>query len=266
MINTIFNYIRVIHLFWITSIASELEYRLNFFVEIVCVVGNLIGSIFTLSIFYNQFDSLGGWTWMESLVVLGIYTFLEGFTISFLQPNLSRIVQHIQNGTLDFVLLKPVGSQFWLSFRRASPWGLPSMLSGIAIVSFSLIKQSIEISPTYFLLFSLMFISSLTILYGLWFLIATTSIWFVKVWNANEVLKSTLVAGRYPIYAYPIPVRTILTFVIPVSFLTTIPAEAILGSINLIDSILSCSIALFILFLSCRFWLYALKFYTSASS
>ena len=41
-------------------------------------------------------------------------------------------------------------------------------------------------------------LSSIIILYSLWFLISTTSIWFVRVWNANEVLRSILVTGRYP--------------------------------------------------------------------
>ena len=38
--------------FWTTSIYSELEYKLNFIIEFVSVVGNLIGSIFILSLFY----------------------------------------------------------------------------------------------------------------------------------------------------------------------------------------------------------------------
>jgi len=59
--------------------------------------------------------------------------------------------------------------------------------------------------------------------------LAATSIWFVKVWNATEVLRAALVAGRYPVSAYPVALRTFFTFVLPVAFLTTVPAEAILG-------------------------------------
>ena len=111
-----------------------------------------------------------------------------------------------------------------------------------------------------------MLASSVLILYSLWFLIATTSIWFVRVWNANEVLRSTLVAGKYPISAYPIQIRRIFTFILPIAFLTTIPAEAMMNLISL-DWIASSIIISTLFFdLSKRFWNYSLRFYTSASS
>ena len=66
-------------------------------------------------------------------------------------------------------------------------------------------------------------------LYSLWFLIATTSIWFVKIYNVTEVLRGLLEAGRFPVWSYPALYRVFFTFVVPVAFLTTVPAEAALG-------------------------------------
>jgi len=104
------------------------------------------------------------------------------------------------------------------------------------------------------------------ILYSVWFLIAASSIWFVKTWNATEVLRALLAAGRYPISAYPVILRFIFTLVLPVAFLTTFPAEAILGELkfNILFSGLILS-SLFFIF-SRLFWKFALKHYTSASS
>ena len=67
------------------------------------------------------------------------------------------------------------------------------------------------------------------ILYSLWFLIAATSIWFVKTWNATEVLRALLASGRYPLNAYPPALRLLFTLVLPVAFLTTVPAQVLLG-------------------------------------
>ena len=133
--------IKVLYLFWITSLASELEYRLNVIVEFISLFGNLSGSIFTLYLLYSQGSNLGGWDFYSSLIIIGIYTVLEAITISLLQPNLSLIVRHVQNGTLDFVLLKPIDSQLWLSFRVLSPWGIPSILIGILLIIFGLFKS-----------------------------------------------------------------------------------------------------------------------------
>ena len=257
---------RLIKIFWITSIDSELEYQFNIIVELVSVVGNLIGSLFVLSLFYSSGNTLGGWQWEHAIVVLGIYTLLEGLTISLLQPNLSRIVRHVQNGTLDFVLLKPIDSQLWLSLRMISPWGFPSFLVGVLLITYGVISSGATLSIYIYISSFITLLSSFIILYSLWFVISTTSIWFVKVWNANEVLRSTLVAGRFPITSYPSSLRTIFTFLLPIAFLTTIPAEALLGTVSIYWILCSMIIASSFLLISFRFWKYALRFYTSASS
>jgi len=257
-------YLRTLGRFWGASMAAELEYPLNFLIELLSVAGNLAGSLFVLSLFYTPGRSLGGWSWEAALVVLGIYTLLDGVTSTLLQPNLSTIVKHVQNGTLDFVLLKPVDSQFWLSARIFSPWGLPGIAAGFGLISYGATQA--DAAPGAGVGAILLLVASALILYSLWFVLAATSIWFVKVWNATEVLRSTLVAGRYPISAYPAGLRFFFTFVLPVAFLTTVPAEAILGRGSTQWMLASLGVAALALLASRLFWRYALKFYTSASS
>ncbi|MFN5195409.1 MAG: ABC-2 family transporter protein, partial [Cyanobacteriota bacterium] len=104
------------------------------------------------------------------------------------------------------------------------------------------------------------------ILYALWFLLAPTRIWFVKTWNATEVLRAGLTAGRYPISAYPEGLRSVFTLVLPVAFLTTVPAEAILGRASGPRALAALAMAGLFLLASRLFWRFALRFYTSASS
>ena len=85
----------------------------------------------------------------------------------------------------------------------------------------------------------------------------------VKSW---EVLRALLAAGRYPITAYPVILRFIFTLLLPVAFLTTVPAEAVLGELNLITILSGFLLSSLFLILSRRFWIIALKHYTSASS
>jgi ABC-2 type transport system permease protein len=54
--------------------------------------------------------------------------------------------------------------------------------------------------------------------------------------------------------------------VLPVAFLTTVPAEAMLGRLTLPWLMLSLMVACLGLALSRAFWQFALRFYTSASS
>ncbi len=257
-------YLAVLRLFWSTAIAAEMEYRLNFVLAAFSSLGGFLGSLFGLFLFYQTGYTFSGWSWEEALVVLGIFTLLQGFSATLLVPNLSRIVRHVQEGTLDFLLLKPVSSQFWLSTRMISPWGFPDLAFGVILVIYA--GWQLGLSPWRYLggLFPLLL--ALMSLYSLWFMLGATSIWFVKIYNTTEVLRGLMEAGRYPIVAYPAAYRIFFTFVVPVAFLTTVPAEAILGRGDWLWYLGSGSLAIALFLGSIGLWRFALRFYTSASS
>ena len=257
-------YLQVLQLFWTTAITAELEYRLNFVVATISSFANLIGSLFSLFLFYGTGYTFQGWTWDEAMIVVGIFTFLQGICATFLVPNLNRIVEQVEKGTLDFVLLKPISSQFWLSCRILSPWGCSDLVFGVIIIFYFSSKLSLHLGD--YILSCVTIILGVTILYSIWFILGATSIWFVKIYNVTEVLRGLLEAGRYPMSAYPTVYRFFFTFVIPVAFLTTVPAKALLGKSESLWILGTILIALSLLLLSHYFWQFALRFYSSASS
>ena len=82
----------------------------------------------------------------------------------------------------------------------------------------------------------------------------------------TEVLRGLVEAGRFPMAAYPVAYRFFFTFIIPVAFLTTVPAETLLERVQVGWIVGSGILAVVLLCLSRRFWKFALRFYTSASS
>jgi len=252
--------------FWSSSLAAEMEYQFNLLIEVAATLITLAGSLFTLSLFFGHGQQLGGWSWDAALVVLGIYTLLNGFSSTLLRPNLGNLVKQVQSGGLDFVLLKPMDSQVWLSLRTLSPWGLPEMLLGLALVVVGTIRSGARPDAITILTGGLMVLVGVTILYSLWFVLAATSIWFVKIWNATEVLRSLLAAGQYPVSAYPPALRLVFTTLLPVAFLTTVPAEALLGLANGRSVLAGIALAGLSLLGSRALWRLALRHYTSASS
>lgn len=257
-------YLWVLGRFWGTALAAELEYRGNFLVAALSALGGAAGSLFGISLLYQGGYQPGGWRFEEALLVLAAFLMLDGFAFTLLSPNLNRVVEQVQKGTLDFVLLKPLDSQFWLSFRTLSPWGLSDGVIGLLLWLYAGQRLGLGI-PDYLLGFALLMVA-FVMLYSLWFIIGTSSIWFVKVANATEVLRALLEAGRFPMQAFPVAYRFIFTFVVPVAFLTTVPAEAALGRLTPANLALAVLIAMFLLLFSRFFWRFALRSYTSASS
>lgn len=262
--HTLRRYLKVLRRFWGAAIAAELEYRANFVIASLSSLGSLAGSLFGLFLFYRNDYTFEGWSWEEALVVLGVFTLLQGFAGTFLSPNLNKIVRQVQEGTLDFVLLKPISAQYWLSLRTLSPWGMPDILFGLIVIGYA--GSRLGLSPLNYVVALVPLSFGLLSLYSLWFMLGSLSIWFVKIYNVTEVLRGLIEAGRYPMGAYPVAYRFFFTFVVPIAFLTTIPAETILGRGSLGWSLLSGGLAIALFIASNLFWRFALRFYTSASS
>ncbi len=128
---------RTLRVFWATSLSSELEYRLNFVTSSLYSLGQLAGTLFTIQVLYNKGYQFYGWTRDETYLVVALFTLMDGITTSALSPNLSKIVWHVQRGTLDFILLKPLDSQFQLSTRNLTPWGFPNICFALALMGYA---------------------------------------------------------------------------------------------------------------------------------
>ena len=259
-------YLKVYTLFLFTSIASELEYKTNVIIDFITAILSLIGSIFLLSIFFQNTDNIGGWNFEQALIIQGIYTILNGITNTWFNPNLSEIVKHIREGTLDFVLIKPIDSQFIISLKKIAPSGLLEIILGVALLFYCISINQININSGSVFLFLITLFCSIVILYSLWFLISTTTIWFVKTWNATEVLRSFLYIGRFPLNSFSFSLRIFFSIFVPIAFITTIPSETFLGLAQIWKILLELIVTGIFFVVSRRFWLFALKYYTSASS
>ncbi|MBK17018.1 MAG: ABC transporter permease [Prochlorococcus sp. SP3034] len=259
-------YSKIYFLFNYTSLAIEMEYKINILIDVITAIIGLIGSIFLLSIFFANSRNIGGWSFEQALIIQSIYTILNGVTNSWFSPNLTEIVKYIREGTLDFVLIKPIDSQFWISCKRISPSGLIEIILGLTVLVCCIYINKIPINISLLFLLTLTLVCAISILYSLWFLISTTTIWFVKTWNATEVLRSFLYIGRFPLNSFSFSLRIFFSTVIPITFITTIPSELILGIAPIWKIILEVFVSYIFITFSRRFWKYALRFYTSASS
>ena len=259
-------YLKTYSFFLYTSLASELEYKANIIIDFITALLSLVGSLFLLSIFFQDSSIVGGWKFEQALIIQGIYTVLNGITNTWFNPNLTEIVKNIREGTLDFVLLKPIDSQFFISFKKISPSGVLEIILGFTLLIYSLKINQISLNPMFLLWSLLTIFCSILILYSIWFLISTTTIWFVKTWNATEVLRSFLYLGRFPLNSFSFSLRIFFSIFIPIAFITTIPSEVFLGVAQTWKIILQILISGIFIIVSRRFWLFALKYYTSASS
>jgi ABC-2 type transport system permease protein len=259
-------YFRLLFLFLKASFLVELEYRANFLSR--AVLGLLWVSITILStaIFFGHTDTIGGWSFNETLIIAGLFTLMGGIIQALFQPNVQKIIEMVRVGTLDFVLTKPVNSQFLASLRYSQWYGLVDVAAGSAIIIIALSRMGYAPDPLTLAAFALMLVLALLIVYSIWVVMATLSFWFVKVGNLTELFNSIYDTGRFPVSTFQGLLRILLTVVVPIAFITTFPAQAVLGRLD-VPTLLGALFMAGLLFgFSAWFWRYAVSRYSSASS
>jgi ABC-2 type transport system permease protein len=259
-------YLALFGLFVRASLQAALEYRANFAVSAFQSAFWLLWGVAGTLIFFRFGGSLGGWGFEQVLLVVGMFRVFEGVIDGLLRPNITRIVEHIQRGTLDFILLKPVDSQFMASLREINLRTLPDIAVGLGLIVYGLIALRHSPGILAILAFLLLVGCAVVMVYGLWMLLITTAFWFVRVENVAELFNAVYETGRFPVSTFSPAVRAALTFVIPIAFLTTFPAAALLGLLEPLYLALAPVLAVALLLASRAFWRVALRSYTSASS
>jgi ABC-2 type transport system permease protein len=259
-------YLKLLSVFYKYSILKELEYRVNFLSHAFMSAFWLVWGVVGVSVFFLHRDKMGDWTFPEVLMVIALFTLFNGVMESFLRPNVGAVIEQIRDGTFDFVLTKPVNAQFISSFRNIVVWRLVDVLIGILLLVYALGQLHVTPTLTQIGFFLLMLISGTAIVYSIWLVMVSLAFWFVKIDNITELFYAFYEAGRYPVTIYRGFVRVLLTYIVPIAFVTTFPASALLGRIDQTTTLVGFIFAIGSLIASNRFWNFALRYYASASS
>ena len=259
-------YLRLLSIFYKNTLISEFEYRLNFLSNIVLSLFWLIWAAVSVRVYFFHSASIAGWNYLELLVVMGLFFALNGFRQMVLEPNLSRLSEYVRLGTLDYILTKPVDSQFLISLRHIGVFNWGDPILGMGLVVYALRRLGHIPSLGQILLFVILILAGMVLLYSFSLILQTTTLWLVNVDRADSLIQGLLETGRFPIQFYRGWLRGILTVVIPVAFMTTFPAQALLGRLELSTAAAAVGLALFLFLVSSVFWRFALRAYTGASA
>jgi ABC-2 type transport system permease protein len=261
-------YLRLIGFFLRVSIQEESAYRANFWISALHSLLNLGTGVLGVAVLFGQVETIRGWTFGSTLALLGVYLTAGALRNLFIGPSLDALAGmdgEVWSGRLDFTLLRPVDIQFLASFRRWRPFALFDLALGLGVLAAALLQMSQAITAGRLVLFVIAMLSGIGILYAI--LLAFTALVF---WSPGVlftwIFDGVFQLARYPASLYPGWLRLVLTWVIPVGLITTLPAEALSGSLS--SGVLAGSLILSCALIggSSAFFRTALRRYASASS
>jgi len=262
------HYLRLAGQFARASVQNELAYRANFWLSLFHSLLNLVTGVLGVLVIFGQIETIRGWDLPSTLALLGVYLTLSALRGLFIGPSLEALAGmdgEIWNGQFDFTLLRPVNAQFLASVRHWRPFALVDLALGLGVLAVAVAQLGQSLTPLRLATFLLTLLIGVAILYAILLAFSALTLWspgFLCTW----VFDGLFSMARYPVGLYPGWLRLVLTWIVPVGLMTTVPAQTLTGALPGLTLVAALLAALALLAASSLLFRLGLRRYASASS
>jgi ABC-2 type transport system permease protein len=259
-------WLRIVWVFAKLGFQNEAAYRANFWVQIFESVLNVGSALASVALVFSRTQTLAGWQPAELVALLGVYFTVYGAIHVVIAPSLTKFMEDVRLGNLDFTLTKPADAQLLVSTSEIRVWKLVDLALGLGILAWGLAGIAGKVGLLESLAFALALAAGAATVYAFWMVLATFAFWFVRLENVLMIFWNMYQAGRWPVGIYPRWLRVTLTAVVPVALAVTVPAEALAGRLTAANLALACGVSAVLLAGSRWFWRRGLRHYSGASA
>lgn len=257
-------YLRLLGVQLRASLSQAAQYRVDFLLGALLSVFWSGAAVTPLLVVYTRRPTLGGWTRPEALLVVAFFTLLKGVIQGAIEPSVTNTVEHLRKGTLDFLLLKPADAEFLVSTTRLQPWRATDLAGGMALLAWALHDLGRPVSFAAMGAALCLVGAATAILHSLWILVVALAFVTVKVDNLAFLLGSVYDAARWPATVWRGALAWVFTLVIPLAVMTTYPALALLGRLDLAHGLGALALAAVFVTVARLVWTRSIRNYTSA--
>ena len=270
---------------WLTFVRNalirEMTFRGNFLITVMTRALWFCSQILLFKIiFHNVQHITPGWNEYQYFAFMATGMLINALVEALFMPNMANFSELIRTGNLDFALLKPIDTQFLISFEKMDLAMLNQILLsiGLLIYAISNLPTGTEVSVTIgsVALYVLFIVVGVTILYSLMISLASTAIWFGRNQGLYDFWFYITVFARYPRSIYQTEPASLaggvilftFTFVLPILVVVTVPARVLLGTLGHQSWLAGIALAAAVIGLavSRMIFTWSLRSYRSASS
>lgn len=211
------------------SIRGQMQYRASFLMEVASGLAyQSMGFVFIWAVL-SSFQSLGGWSLREIALLYGMRLTAHGlYMLCF--SNVVRIDDFVREGGYDRFLVRPIPPLLQLMFSSIRVTVVGDVLGGIVILMAALTQVDIAWSAANVALLVLALIGGALIDGAFQIGPAALTFRFLESWTLRIIFDDIFSRfGSYPTSILDWPIRSVLTFIVPMAFMAYLPAAALLG-------------------------------------
>lgn len=248
------------------GVMNELQYRVNFFVQLFQSLLALATALVVLALVFAQTGELRGWSRTELLVVMAVHIMMGGLIRTLIQPNMERLIEEVRLGKLDFALTKPQDAQLLVSVREIRIWQVVDIVVGAIVLGFAIGRLETGVGPASAAEFVVALFLGAVMIYCFWLIMTIGVFWIVRMEFIVELFEGVYQAGRWPVGIYPGWLRTGLTFLVPLAFAITVPAQAVTDRLTLATLLGAAAFCVALVGATRALWRIGLRRYSGASA
>jgi len=232
----------------------------------------LLGKVIRFLLFFvflftvlSSTKNLAGYN-REQVIVFFLVFNLMDIVVQFLFRGVYHFRSRVVSGDYDLDLLKPLPSFFRPIF------GWTDILDFITLVPLSgyffwfLANSHFLPGFSNLIVFLILLLNGLILSFAFHLFVSSICVLTTEIDHLVWVYRDLTSMARFPTDIYQKGMQAILTFVVPVVILVTVPAKALLGIFSWQGMIWAIVVSLIALVISLKFWYYSLRRYSSASS
>ena len=232
----------------------------------IFLVGKIFRFFFFVTFLYflvTGSNGLAGYSTTQVLFFVLTFSVIDIIS-QFLFREVYKFRPMVVSGDLDLVLAKPINPLFRIVLGGADVIDLitipPVIIATIYVGSF--------LAPGVgnVILYILMIINSLLISLAFHILVVSMAVITLEVDHTVMIFRDLSRLGTIPIDVFKEPLRGFITFVVPIGIMLSFPAKAFFGVLSFNLVLVSFAFGITSVFLTMKFWNFAIKKYTSASS
>lgn len=210
------------------SLRGQMSYRGSFLLEVLgrfLVTGLELVAVLVL---FSHIDGLGGWSRWEVVYLYGVASLSLGLA-ELGTDGLKDMPELVRTGGLDAILVRPCAPLIQVVGRRCRPLHLGRIGQGLLGIGLSLGGLQLQLDPLQLCMIPIN-VGCAALVYGALFVLgAATTVFTVQTTEAfNAFTYGGVQMTQYPVHIYRPWLVALFLFVVPVGYVTYLPALVVL--------------------------------------
>jgi ABC-2 type transport system permease protein len=263
---TVARYLRLYGHFVRFSFSRAFEFRFDFFFRIVMDLAYYGTNLFFYKLIFLQTPILAGWNQNQIFVFVTGFLVVDAITMTVFSNNLWLFPIAVNRGDLDYYLVRPISSLFFLTLRDFAANSFINLLLAFGLFGWALFHLHSPFSIGAVILYLILLFLGSVLHSIVHLLIVMPVFWLQSGSGLHAIFYSLTRFMERPDRIFAGWTRRILVTVLPFSIMASFPARIFLEGL---DFGLLVHFGLVLVFFCCLtlvLWRYGLRSYASASS